>query len=152
MWAQVDTDADVLGCMATDMWRSSSAARGTPLMNTCLLLPHGGSIFFEAEAVGDVRKNAEWIADKHEELAQRLTDGKLDKLAGVIMDNTSANRKAMGLLEQRQPQWLAIGCQAHALDLFLKDLGKPAKAPWAAGVLQQVREVSKVSIDLVVEL
>jgi hypothetical protein len=37
------------------------------------------------------------------------------------MDNTAANICAMGLLEAEIPTTLALGCNAHALNLAFKD-------------------------------
>jgi hAT family C-terminal dimerisation region len=47
------------------------------------------------------------------------------QLLGVVMDNTKANLKAMKCLTVEHPTWLAEGCVAHALNLLVKDIGKP---------------------------
>lgn len=48
------------------------------------------------------------------------------------MDNTKANRAALELLRKVEPEWLLLGCQAHALSLLIKDLGdaKQGKCDW----------------------
>jgi hypothetical protein len=77
-----------------------------------------------------VRKDADWIATTHLEAADDLMRGLEANadLAGILMDNTSANVKAMQLLQEARPNWIYVGCQAHALSLLLKDVGKLQQA------------------------
>ncbi|HEY9300046.1 MAG TPA: DUF domain-containing protein, partial [Phormidium sp.] len=49
------------------------------------------------------------------------------KVAGVVMDNTAANKKAGQLLLQAHPNWLVHGCVAHALNLLVRDIFSPPK-------------------------
>ncbi|GFH11787.1 uncharacterized protein HaLaN_07343 [Haematococcus lacustris] len=46
---------------------------------------------------------------------------------GFIMDNTTANMKALRLLQEAMPTIIALGCVVHALNLLCKDLSKPDK-------------------------
>lgn len=55
------------------------------------------------------------------QLAIQATDGKPEDLAGVVVDNTKANRNAVVLLEERNPTWIALGCQAYALNWLFKE-------------------------------
>jgi hypothetical protein len=41
-------------------------------------------------AAGEV-KDQHWIAARHLEWATEITDGQLDRLLGMVMDNTKAN-------------------------------------------------------------
>lgn len=83
-----------------------------------------------------VRKDADYIAQLHIDLAADTTGGAPDRLLGVLMDNTKANCKAMKLLEEQYPVWLCIGCQAHGLSLLIKDLANPKKAKWSAATFE----------------
>jgi hypothetical protein len=76
-----------------------------------------------------VTKDALWIAELHEQLAAELTKDTDAELAGMLMDNTKANRAAMHLLRCKHPEWVFIGCQGHALSLLLKDFA--GKSTWA---------------------
>jgi hypothetical protein len=63
------------------------------------------------------------------------------------MDNTSANLKAMKLLVEQHPTWIAFGCSAHALALLMKDIGKDTKCSGVAEVLQIAQRMSLVYGD-----
>ena len=41
--------------------------------------------------IDSVCKNALWIAKQHLKWAHQVTNGKLERLLGMVMDNTSAN-------------------------------------------------------------
>jgi hypothetical protein len=110
---------------STDGWKKKAAEQGVPLINVNILLPGGGSIFHKVVTAGGVVKNAQWIFDQHVALAEELIGGKPELLIGFLMDNTKANRKAQDMLEEHEPRWLAIGCQAHGLLLLIKDLADP---------------------------
>jgi hypothetical protein len=77
--------------LTTDGWRRRAAVRGVPLINVMALLPTGGSVFVKVLAAPGVVKNKEWIAARHLEWAALVTDGQLDRLLGMVMDNTKAN-------------------------------------------------------------
>lgn len=65
--------------------------------------------------------------DLHEKLAAEVTKNQLSKLLGVVMDNTKANRAAGVIMNERHPEWLVVGCYAHALSLLLKDFKEKTK-------------------------
>lgn len=50
----------------------------------------------------------------------------------MVMDNTKANRAARKLLKQDFPYMVQLGCQAHGLSLFIKDLAKTKKTTWTS--------------------
>jgi hypothetical protein len=78
--------------LATDGWRRRAAAGGDPLFNIMALLPNGGSIFHGVRNAAGVTKDATWLKDSHVEWAMEVTDNKPDRLLGMVMDNTKANR------------------------------------------------------------
>jgi hypothetical protein len=57
-----------------------------------VLLPSGGALMHKVKAVGGVVKNAQWLMEQHEEWAMQVTDNKPERLLGMVMDNTKANR------------------------------------------------------------
>jgi hypothetical protein len=79
--------------LTTDGWRriAKAAVQGVPLINAMALLPAGGSVFFKVVAAPGVVKDKQWIADRHLEWANLVTEGQLNRLLGMVMDNTKAN-------------------------------------------------------------
>lgn len=51
------------------------------------------------------------------------------------MDNAKANCSDMKLLPDHNPRWLTVGCVAHGLSLYFKDVTKPDKFPWGSKVV-----------------
>ncbi len=49
-------------------------------------------------------------------------------VAGVVTDNTSANKKAWEILEKEFPDRFFYGCAAHGLNLLVKDIFYPKKS------------------------
>jgi hypothetical protein len=47
-----------------------------------------------------------------------------EQVLGFVMDNTKTNRAALNLLAAHCPQWIVVGCGAHAIALIFKDFGK----------------------------
>lgn len=78
--------------LATDGWRRRAAAGGDPLFNIMALLPNGNIIFHGVRNAAGVTKDATWLKDSHVEWAMEVTDNKPDRLLGMVMDNTKANR------------------------------------------------------------
>ena len=137
--------------VASDGWKKRFAEMGCPLINFILLPSQGGSVFHKVmKASGEV-KDAEWVAQKHIELAKQLTEGKPEKLLGFLMDNTSTNRKAMDIMSKEFPMWLLEGCVDHSLSLVVKDLAycksNEVKCQWTAQTYKKVRMISNVIND-----
>lgn len=63
------------------------------------------------------------------------------------MDNTKANENAMKIMNERYPEWINIGCAAHALDLLIKDTGKAKFCPGLAAILDKVKTMVAVIGD-----
>lgn len=70
----------------------------------CALLPNGDSFFSHIIVATGVTKDGKWIAEQHYQIADKLTNGQPERLIGVVQDNTSANRKAMRLMAEKQPK------------------------------------------------
>lgn len=56
------------------------------------LLPNGSYLFHGVRNAAGVTKDATWLKDSHVEWAMEVTDNKPDRLLGMVMDNTKANR------------------------------------------------------------
>jgi hypothetical protein len=77
--------------LTSDGWRRKCAVRGVPLINVLALLPAGGSIFIKVVAAPGVVKDKHWVKARHEEWASLITGGRLERLVGMVMDNTKTN-------------------------------------------------------------
>jgi hypothetical protein len=77
--------------LTTDGWRRRAAVRGVPLINVMALTPVGKPIFCKVVSAAGEVKDQHWIAARHLEWATEITDGQLDRLLGMVMDNTKAN-------------------------------------------------------------
>jgi hypothetical protein len=97
---RVNAGGDLIGTLVTDGWRKKAAHQGVPLINVNLLYPEAGSDFINIVTPAGVTKDAEWIAEMHEDIARELTNGDFRKLLGMIMDNTKANRAGMDILHE----------------------------------------------------
>jgi hypothetical protein len=133
--------------LSTDGWKKKAAEQGVPLIKVNIFLPGGGSIFHKVVTTGGVVKNAQWIFYQHVARAEEVTGGKPELPIGGLMDNTKANRKAEGMLEEHEPRWLAIGCQAHGLSQLIKHLADPKKTTAPAKVLRTAKMMSNVVED-----
>jgi hypothetical protein len=112
-------------CGATDGWRKKSCLSGAGLMNFCVM-GNQGAFLYDVKNCTDLRKNAEGIANLLEEMAVGIMGGEdaAHRFAGWVMDNTRANVAAMGILEERRPEWVSVGCTGHCAALAMKDFCK----------------------------
>jgi hypothetical protein len=70
-----------------------------------------------------MRKHGQDIADLLESVAFEIMGGK-DNASGFgawVLDNTKANMLAIEILEDRQPEWINVGCIAHGTASAIKD-------------------------------
>lgn len=118
-----------------------STGQGTPLVNVMVLKPAGGAVFYKVLDTSGKAKNAEYIQKLHNDWADELTGKDRTKVLGVVMDGPAINIKAMRLLEQDNPTWLALCCSAHSLNLQCKDFGQAKRCPAIAAVLGTVQKV-----------
>jgi Protein of unknown function (DUF 659) len=81
-------------------------------------MPPRKSLFLDSVATGQHRHTSEWIATDIERV---ITQNNI-KFAGVVTDNTSANKKAWEILSARFPSLFFQGCTSHGLDLLFKDI------------------------------
>jgi hypothetical protein len=132
--------------ICTDGWKKKHAGGGVPMVNIVVLLPHKGSIFFKVKYGGDCKKDTDSVVDFHEKAKTEVEAFFNVKVTGFVMDNTAANVAAMKILEVRNPGVVAVGCIAHALSLYFKDVTKDKKrdgmtVPWMATLYKKVMQI-----------
>lgn len=84
--------------LTSDGWRNCLCAKGTPLINICVLLPSGVSVFIKAVNVAGISKTGEWVALFHEREIAALQEEYGFIVVGVVMDGPTANQKSWRLL------------------------------------------------------
>ena len=116
------TNLDALSYIdgSSDGWRKKSCLLGAGLMNFCALTVTG-ALFWDAINCSTMRKDGEAIAALLDEQACLMTADNPARFAGWLLDNTKANWAAMGLLQEKYPDWIMRGCNAHGLSLAMKD-------------------------------
>jgi hypothetical protein len=82
------------------------------------------SFFLESNYTGDQGRNAAFLAAD----MSRVIDATPGKMAGAIMDTTTANKAAWVLLKRRHPHMFFHGCESNDLQLFVKDIFAATKA------------------------
>lgn len=129
-------DAEPFYALATDGWKRKFCGGGIPLINVCSLLPGGGSCFLKIVTAAGVIKSGEWTFNLHKDLITELEPDDPTRILGLVLDNAPSNKCGMDKLESEFPHLIIIGCQAHSLNLLIKDLigGIKESCPWSAKV------------------
>ncbi|KAL6755276.1 hypothetical protein V8C86DRAFT_2681779 [Haematococcus lacustris] len=111
----------------SDGYKNKYAQLGASLMDFSSLLPDGGRIFHDVKDVSDLKKDAVGIKDLLQSWPDELRSAghPVPAIKGWVMDNTSANKRAMQLMEDDDPEAINMGCAAHWFNLAAKDLSKP---------------------------
>jgi hypothetical protein len=110
--------------VAMDGWKKGCAGGGSPLINILLLLPGGGSVFWDVINASGCTKDSQYIKRCCVEVMDELRTAADLNVLGFVMDSASANRSALSLLQHDFPQLVNLPCISHALALLLKDLAK----------------------------
>ena len=76
------------------------------------------SLFLESVNTEEQGHDAEWLAQD----ISRVIDGIGENVVGAITDNTAANKKMWGILEEKYPANFFHGCVSHGLHLLVKDV------------------------------
>jgi Protein of unknown function (DUF 659) len=76
------------------------------------------SLFEEAIYTEEQGFDANWIAQELERVMEFLQCN----ISGAITDNTSANKKAWKILNEKLPSQFFHGCVSHGFHLFVKDI------------------------------
>ena len=105
---------DHFACLVSDGWSNIKNESVTNYM----LVSGDVSFFLELTLSGELSHTAEYLAGD----LDRVISQTRGKVAGVVMDNTSANKLAWKLLKEKHPSKFSQGCVAHGLHLLVKDV------------------------------
>ncbi|KAJ9529854.1 hypothetical protein QJQ45_022259, partial [Haematococcus lacustris] len=96
----------------SDGYKNKYAQLGASLMDFSSLLPDGGRIFHDVKDVSDLKKDAVGIKDLLQSWPDELRSAghPVPAIKGWVMDNTSANKRAMQLMEDDDPEAINMGC------------------------------------------
>jgi hypothetical protein len=110
--------------VAMDGWKKGCAGGGSPLINILMLLPSGGSVFWDVINAAGHTKDSQYIKRCCVDLMEELRTATGVNVLGFVMDSASANRSALSLLQHDFPKLVNLPCISHALALLLKDMAK----------------------------
>ncbi|KAI2510962.1 transposase [Fragilaria crotonensis] len=105
---------DLFACITSDAW---SNIKNESVINY-MLVSGDISLFLESNSTGEDSHTSEFLAND----LSRVIKATSGKIAGAIMDNTSANKRAWTLLKAFHPDKFFQGCVAHGLHLLVKDI------------------------------
>jgi Protein of unknown function (DUF 659)/hAT family C-terminal dimerisation region len=117
-------DRGAYGSLTTDGW---SNIKNESVVNYMFVSGADNmSLFLESIETGIESHTAEFLARD----ISRVIEGAPPnaRIAGVVMDNTSANKAAWRILQKDYPSRFFQGCVAHALHLLVKDIFAATKA------------------------
>jgi hypothetical protein len=114
--SKVDTwlKRDHFACVISDAW---SNIKNESVINY-MLVSGNVSFFLESSQSGELSHTAEYLAGD----LDRVIGQTRGKVAGVVMDNTAANKKTWKLLKEKHSSKFFQGCVAHGLHLLVKDV------------------------------
>jgi len=107
-------------CLITDGW---SNIKNEPIVNYMATSPDK-TVFLESVATGAQGHTSQWIADDIERVIAKY---KNTNFAGVVTDNTSANKGAWDILKSKHPTMFFHGCVSHGLHLMVRDIFSATK-------------------------
>lgn len=117
-------DQGAYGSLTTDGW---SNIKNESIVNYMFVSGADSmSVFLESIETGGEAHTADFLAADKKRVIESLPPNA--KIAGVVMDNTSANKAAWRLLQDSYPSRFFQGCVAHALHLLVKDIFAATKA------------------------
>ena len=117
-------DRGTYGSLTTDGW---SNIKNESVVNYMFVSgAEGMSLFLESNATGIESHTAEFLAKDISRVIESSPPNA--KIAGVVMDNTSANKAAWRVLQNSYQSRFFQGCDAHALHLLVKDIFAATKA------------------------
>jgi hypothetical protein len=102
-------------CLISDAW---SNVKNDSIINYMAVSPEN-CFFLESVSTEDQSHNHEYIS---QDISRVIHHYKHATFAGVVTDNSSANKKAWTLLQKELPTCYFHGCCSHGLHLFVKDI------------------------------
>jgi len=117
-------------CLTTDGW---SNINKDPIINYMITTPK--PIFYKSIPTKEERHSAENIAQG---IKLTMEQAGIDKFAAVIIDNALNMKAAWRILKTEYPNKVFLGCWAHGINLWIKDI---LKIDWAKSILEKGKEV-----------
>jgi Protein of unknown function (DUF 659) len=111
---------DQFACITSDAW---SNIKNESVINY-MTISGDVTFFLESTQSGEQSHTSEYLASD----IDRVIGQTHGKIAGVVMDNTAANKKAWKLLKEQHSSMFFQGCVAHGLHLLVKDIFSATKS------------------------
>ena len=118
-------------CLISDGW---SNIQRTSIVNYMISAPK--PMFFKAVAFKEERHTAENIALG---LETTMKEAGINKFGAVITDNAPNMKAAWKILKQKYPQKIFLGCWAHGIHLWMKDI---INIGWIKDILEKAKKLS----------
>lgn len=118
-------------CLTSDGW---SNINKEPLINYMITTPK--PIFYKSVNTKEQSHNAENIAKGIENV---MIEVGIDKFVAVITDNANNMKAAWRILKEKYPNKIFLGCWAHGINLWVKDI---IKHDWANEILNMTKKLS----------
>lgn len=117
-------------CITSDGW---SNINRLSIINYMITTPK--PFFYKATSMNEERHTAENIANGIDAIIEEV--GK-SKVAAVITDNAPNMKAAWKILKRKYPHKVFLGCWAHAIHLWIKDI---LNLPWADNIIQDGKNI-----------
>jgi len=91
--------------------------------------------FYKATSMNEERHTAENIANGIDNIIDEIG---ISKVAAVITDNAPNMKAAWRILQRKYPQKIFLGCWAHAIHLWIKDI---LNLSWADNIIQDGKNI-----------
>jgi len=118
-------------CLISDGW---SNVQKTSIVNYMISAPK--PMFFKATAFKEERHTAENIAVG---LENTMKEAGIDKFTAIITDNAPNMKTAWKILKQKYPKKIFLGCWAHGIHLWMKDI---ISIEWINNMLMQAKKLA----------
>jgi hypothetical protein len=117
-------------CITSDGW---SNINKLSIINYMITTPK--PFFYKATSMNEERHTAENIANGIETIIEEVGTS---KVAAVITDNAANMKAAWRILQRKYPQKIFLGCWAHAIHLWIKDI---LNLSWANNIIQDSKNI-----------
>ncbi|CAG8751801.1 21071_t:CDS:2 [Gigaspora rosea] len=117
-------------CLVTDGW---SNIRKDSIINFMITTPK--PLFYKSVHTKEDQYTAQNIAEGIDKVMQELG---VNKFVAVITDNASNMKAAWRILKNQYPTKVFLGCWAHGINLWIKDI---LKLDWPKNVLETSKEI-----------
>ena len=120
---------DRFACITSDAW---SDIKNESVINY-MMVSGEVTFFLESTRSGELSHSAEYLAGDIDRVIRQMQA----KIAGVVMDNTAANKKTWKILKEKHASMFFQGCVAHGLHLLVKDVFAATKTFWNRGLVPE---------------